>query len=166
MHRPDHPAAPPAGAAATSRWRQRVLVSAGGLALVAIGALLGLMGLIKVQGVIIPLNIQTREGCLANPSLVPPRASCPHQVEAILHYPNGRTEVIRGTPEKVQRRVAVATDQIIAAERWRGLGYLLVATLLVEAGIVAIAWQLVHQRRWRARHAVRPGGDPTSSPAG
>jgi hypothetical protein len=166
MNRPDHPVAPLAEAAPTSGWRRRVLVYAGCLALIAIGALLGLLGLIKVQGAIIPLNIQTREGCLADPSLVPPRASCPHQAEAILHYPNGRTEVIRGTPLQVERRVARATEPIIAAERWRGLGYLLVATLLVEAGIAVIAWQLVRGRRWRSRHVVPPGGEPTSSPAG
>jgi hypothetical protein len=83
---------------------------------------LGLIGLIKVQGGIIPLNIETREGCLADPSLVPPRASCPHQAEAILRYPNGRTEVIRGTPQQIQQRVTRATEPLIAAERWRGLG--------------------------------------------
>ena len=165
MGRPDHPVTSPAGAAPTSGWR-RVLVYVGCLALIAIGALLGLLGLIKVQGAIIPLNIQTREGCLADPSLVPPRDSCPYQAEAILHYPNGRTEVIRGTPQQVERRVARATEPIIAAERWRGLGYLLVATLLVEAGLAVIAWQLLRRRRWRSRRVVRPGGEPTSSPAG
>jgi hypothetical protein len=169
MHHPDQRVAPPpppaAGAAPTSRWRRRVLYSAGCLALIAIGAVLGLIGLIKVQGGIIPLNIETREGCLADPSLVPPRASCPHQAEAILRYPNGRTEVIRGTPQQVQQRVARATEPLIAAERWRGLGYLLVATLLVEAGTAAIAWQLVHRRRQRSRRLARPGGEATSSPA-
>jgi hypothetical protein len=166
MNRPDHPVVPPTGAAPPSGWRRRVLVYAGCLALIAIGALLGLLGLIKVQGGIIPLNIQTREGCLADPSLVPPRASCPHQAEATLHYPDGRTEVIRGTPQQVQRRVARTTDPIITAQRWRGLGYLLVATLLVEAGIAVIAWQLVRRGRWRFRRMVRPGGEPTSSPTG
>ena len=166
MNRPNHPVVSLAGAAATSGWRRRVLVSAGCLALLAIGALLGLLGLIKVQGVVIPLNIQTREGCLADPSLVPPRASCPHQAEATLHYPNGRTEVIRGTPQQVQRRVARATDPVITAERWRGLGYLLVATLLLEAGIAVIAWQLLRRGRRRSRRMARLGGEPTSSPAG
>ncbi len=166
MHRPDQPPAPPARAAPTSRWRRRVFYYTGGLALIVIGALIGLMGLIKVQGVIIPLNIELREGCLADPSLVPPRASCPHEAEAILRYPDGRTEVIRGTPEKVQRRVAVATEPLIAAERWRGLGYLLVAMLLVESGIAAIVWQLVRRGRWRFRRFARPGGEATSSPAG
>jgi hypothetical protein len=155
-----------AEAAPTSGWRRRVFVYAGCLALVAIGALLGLLGLIKVQGGIIPLNVELREGCLTDPSVVAPRASCPHEAEAILHYPNGRTEVIRGTPQQVERRVARATDPIIAAERWRGLGYLLVATLLVEAGIAVTAWQLVRRKRWRSRRVVRPGGEPTSSPAG
>ena len=153
MHRPDQPPAPPARAAPTSRWRRRVFYYTGGLALIVIGALIGLMGLIKVQGVIIPLNIELREGCLADPSLVPPRASCPH-------------EAIRGTPEKIQRRVAVATEPLIAAERWRGLGYLLVAMLLVESGIAAIVWQLVRRGRWRFRRFARPGGEATSSPAG
>jgi hypothetical protein len=74
--------------------------------------------------------------------------------------------VAQGTPEQVQRRVAQATDPVITAERWRGLGYLLVATLLVEAGIAVIAWQLVRRRRRRCRRVVRPGGEPTSSPAG
>jgi hypothetical protein len=166
MNRPDHPVASLAGAAPTSGWRRRVLVYAGCLALIAIGALLGLLGLIKVHGGIIPLNIETREGCLADPSLVPPQASCPYQAEAILHYPNGRTEAIRGTPQQVERHVARATDPIITAERWRGLGYLLVATLLVEAGIAVIAWELVRRRHWRSRRVVRPGGEPTSSPAG
>jgi hypothetical protein len=166
MHRPDQPPAPPARAAPTSRWRRRVFYYTGGLALIVIGALIGLMGLIKVQGVIIPLNIELREGCLADPSLVPPRASCPHEAEAILRYPDGRTEVIRGTPDKVQRRMAVATEPLIAAERWRGLGYLLVAMLLVESGIAAIVWQLVRRGRWRFRRLARPGSEATSSPAG
>jgi hypothetical protein len=122
--------------------------------------------LLKVQGVVIPLNAEMREGCLADPSLVPPRASCPREAEAILRYPDGRTQVIRGTPQQVQRRVARATDRVVAAERWRGLGYLLAATLLVETGIAVIAWQLVRRRHWRSRRVVRPGGEPTSSPAG
>ena len=166
MNRPDSPVASLPGAAPTSGLRRRVLIYAGCLALIAIGALLGLLGLIKVQGAIIPLNIATREGCLADPSLVPPRASCPYQAEAILHYPNGRSEAIRGTPQQVQRRVTQATDSVMTAERWRGLGYLLVATLLVEAGIAAIAWQLVRRRHWRSQRVVRPGGEPTSSPTG
>jgi hypothetical protein len=165
MNHPD-PVASLNGAAPTSGWRRRVLVYAGCLALIAIGALLGLLGLIKVQGVIIPLNVQTREGCLADPSLVPPRASCLQQAEAILRYPNGRAELIRGTPQQVQRRVARVTDKVTAAERSRGLGYLLVATLLVEAGIAVIAWQLVQRGRWRARRVARRGGEPTSSSAG
>lgn len=154
MNHPDHPVASAAGAAPTSGWRRRVLVYAACFALIAIGALLGLLGLIKVQGGIIPLNIQTGEGCLADPSLVPPRASCPHEAEAILRYPNGRTELIRGTPRQVERRVDQATDKVIAAERWRGLGYLLVATLLVEAALAAIAWQLVQRGRWRSRRVA------------
>lgn len=161
MHRPDHPAAPPAGAAASGGWRS-ALVYAGCLALITIGALLGLLGLIKVQGVIIPLDIQTREGCLADPSLVPPQASCPHQAEAILHYPDGHTQVIRGTPQQVHRRMDSAVEAVIAAERRRGVGYLLVAALLVGSGIGAIVWEVVQRRR--ARRVGQPG-DAASSPA-
>jgi hypothetical protein len=150
----------------TSKRGWRVLYYGGCLALIAIGALIGLVGLIKVQGVLIPLNIELREGCLADPSLVDPREPCPHQAEAILRYPDGRTEVIRGTPLKVDRRVARITDKLVAAERSRGLGYLLVATLLVEGGIAAIAWQLVRGRRQRSRRTDQPGRDHASSPAG
>jgi hypothetical protein len=166
MNRPDQQVASAAGAAPTSRWRRRVFYYAGCLALIVIGALIGLLGLIKVQGVIIPVNIELREGCLADPSLVDPRTPCPYEAEAILRYPNGRTEVIRGTPQQVQRRVARTTDPLITAERWRGLGYLLVAMLLVEAGIAAIAWQLLRRGRWRSGRVTRPGGEPTSSSVG
>ena len=84
MHRPDQPPAPPARAAPTSRWRRRVFYYTGGLALIVIGALIGLMGLIKVQGVIIPLNIELREGawptrrwCRPEPRVrMRPRRSC------------------------------------------------------------------------------------------
>jgi hypothetical protein len=154
MNRPDHPVASPAGAAPTSGWRRRVLVYAACLALIAIGVLLGLLGLIKVQGGIIPLNIQTREGCLADPAVVDAQAPCPKQAEAVLEYPDGRTVVIRGAPQEVKRRVDLATEKVVAAERWRGLGYLLVAALLVEAGLAAIAWQLVQRGRWRSRRVA------------
>ena len=100
MNRPDHPVASPAGAAPTSGWRRRVLVYAACLALIAIGVLLGLLGLIKVQGGIIPLNIQTREGCLADPAVVDAQAPCPKQAEAVLEYPDGRTVVIRELPKR------------------------------------------------------------------
>jgi hypothetical protein len=43
--------------------------------------------------------------------------------------------------------VARETNPAVAAQRWRGVGYLLVATLLVGVAIVAIAWQLVGRGR-------------------
>jgi hypothetical protein len=150
MQRPDQSVAPPSGAAPTSRWRRRVL-SAGWAAVIAIvilaGLLAGLIGLIKVQGVIFPLNVHTLEGCLADPAVVDARAPCPKEAEATLEYPDGRTVVIRGTPQEVKRRVDLATDKVIAAERWRGVGYLLAAALLVGSGIAAIVWKLVRRRR-------------------
>jgi hypothetical protein len=125
MHHQDQPAAALPGAAPTSRWRRRVLF-AGWVAFIAIvvltGLITGLIGLIKVQGVIIPLNIHTLEGCLADPSVVDARAPCPQEAEAVLEYPDGHTVVIRGTPQEVKRRVDLATDMVIAAERRRGVG--------------------------------------------
>jgi hypothetical protein len=164
MNRPDHPAVPPAGAAPTGGWRRRVRYT-GGVVLIGVGGLLGLLGLIKVQGVVIPLNIQLREGCLADPARVDPQRPCPKQAEAILRYPNGRTQVIGGTPQQVQRRMDPAVKKVVAAERRRGVGYLLAAALLAGSGITAIVWEVV--RRWprRARPLDQPG-DATSSPAG
>ena len=57
MNRRDHPVTSPAGAAPTSGWR-RVFVYVGCLALIVIGALLGLLGLIKLQAVEYPLNVE------------------------------------------------------------------------------------------------------------
>jgi hypothetical protein len=131
----------------------------------AIGALIGLIGLIKIQGVVYPLNVELREGCLADPSVVAPRASCPHEAEAILHHADGRTEVIQGTPQEVQRRVALATDEVRAAERRRGLGDLLVATLLVGGGIAAFIRALVLRGRRRFGRLDQAGGDTTGSGA-
>jgi hypothetical protein len=158
--------APPPGAAPIRRWPRRVFYYAGCFALIAAGGLIGLIGLLKVQGAEYPLNVEMRQGCLADPSLVPPGASCPHEAEAVLHYPQGRTEVIRGTPQQVERRVARATDRVVAAERWRGLGYLLVATLLVGGGIAAIGWGLVRSGPRRFRQVNQSGGDGAGSPAG
>jgi len=45
-----------------------------------------------------------------------------------------------------------AVDEVVAAERRRGVGYLLLAALLVGSGIAAIVWELV---RRRPRHAKR-----------
>ncbi len=168
MQRPDQPVAPPPGAAATSNWRRRVL-STGWVAFIAIavltGLLTGLIGLLKVQGAIFPLNIHTLESCLADPAVVDARAPCPQQAEAVLEYPDGRTVVIRGAPQEVKRRVQLATQKVVAAERWRGLGYLLVATLLLGSAIAAIVWRVVRHRPGRARRVDQPG-DATSSPAG
>ena len=168
MDSPDQPAASPPAAAATSNWRRRVL-GAGWVAFIAIvvvtGLLSGLIGVIKVQGVIFPLNVHTREGCLADPAVVDARAPCPQQAEAVLEYPGGRTVVIRGAPQEVKRRVDLATEKVVAAQRWPGVGYLLVAVLLVGSGIAAIVWGVVRRRRWHARRVDRPG-DATSSPAG
>jgi hypothetical protein len=58
-----------------------------------------------------------------------------------------------------------AVAKVVAAERWRGVGYLLVATLLVGSGIAAIVWEVVRRRRRRARRGDQPG-DATGSPAG
>jgi hypothetical protein len=55
--------------------------------------------------------------------------------------------------------------KVVAAERWRGLGYLLVAALLVGSGIAAISWKVVRRRPRGARRVDQPG-DATSSPAG
>jgi hypothetical protein len=81
------------------------------------GLLTGFIGSIKVQGVIIPLNIELREGCLRDPALVDPQLPCPKQAEAILRYPDGRTVVIRGTPQQVQRRMDPAVATVVAAAR-------------------------------------------------
>jgi hypothetical protein len=168
MQRSDQPEAPPPGAAPTSKWRRRVLF-AGWVAFIAIivltGLLTGLVGSIKVQGVIIPLNIELREGCLRDPSLVDPQLPCPKQAEAILRYPDGQTVVIRGTPQEVRRRMDPAVEQVVAAERRRGVGYLLVAALLVGSGIGAIVWEAVRRRRRRSRRVDQPG-DAAGSPAG
>jgi hypothetical protein len=129
------------------------------------GLLTGLVGLIKVQGGIIPLNVHTLEGCLADPAVVDARAPCPQEAEAVLEYPDGRTVVIRGAPQEVKRRVDPAVAKVVAAERWRGVGYLLVAALLVGSGIAAIVWEVVRRRRRRARRGDQPG-DATGSPAG
>jgi hypothetical protein len=169
MQHPDPPtAAPGPSAPSTSNWRRRALTG-GWIAIIAIviltGLLTGLIGVIKVQGVIIPLNIELREGCLRDPSLVDPQTPCPKQAEAILRYPNGRTVVIRGTPQQVQRRMDPAVAKVVAAERRRGVGYLLVAALLVGSGIAAIVWEAVRRRRRRTRRVNQPG-DAASSPAG
>jgi hypothetical protein len=168
MQRPDQPVAPPPGATSTSKLRRRAL-DAGWIAFIAIviltGLLTGLVGLIKVQGEIIPLNIETREGCLRDPALVDPQLPCPMEAEAILRYPDGRTVVIRGTPQEVDQRMDPAVAKVVAAERWRGLGYLLVAALLVGSGIAAISWKVVRRRPRGARRVDQPG-DATSSPAG
>jgi hypothetical protein len=168
MQRPDQPVAPPPEAAPTTRWRRRAL-DAGWVAVIAVvivtGLLTGFIGSIKVQGVIIPLNIELREGCLRDPALVDPQLPCPKQTEAILRYPDGRTVVIKGTPQQVQRRMDPAVAKVVAAERRRGVGYLLVAALLVGSGIAAIVWEVVRRRRRRTRHVNQPG-DAASSPAG
>jgi hypothetical protein len=165
---PDQPAAPPPRAAPTSTWRRRVL-AAGWVVVVAIvaltGLLAGLVGAIKVQAAEYPLNVELREGCLADPALAEPQAPCPKQAEAILRYPDGRTEVIRGTPQQVQRRVDLAVEEVVAAERRRGVGYLLVAALLVASGIAAVVWKVVRRRPRRAR-PMDQAGDATGSPAG
>lgn len=166
MNPPGQPVTPPAEAASTVGWRRRVIFYISCVVLIAVGVLIGLIGVIKVKGVEYPLNVETREGCLADPSLVTPWASCPHEAEAILRHPDGRTEVIRGTPQQVKRRVAQVTDQVVAAQRWRGVGYLLVATLLVGVGVAAIAWRLVGRGPRLFRASDQPGGDATSSPAG
>jgi hypothetical protein len=105
--------------------RRRAL-DAGWIAFIAIviltGLLTGLVGLIKVQGEIIPLNIETREGCLRDPALVDPQLPCPMEAEAILRYPDGRTVVIRGTPQEVDQRMDPAVAKVVAAERWRAWG--------------------------------------------
>jgi hypothetical protein len=54
-----------------------------------------------------------------------------------------------------------AVDEVVAAERWRGVGY-----LLVGSGIAAIVWEVVRRRRWRARRFDHPGGDATRAPVG
>jgi hypothetical protein len=90
---------------------------------------------------------------------------CPQEAEAILQYPDGRTVVIQGTPQEVQRRMDRAVDAVVVAERWRGVGYLLVATLLVGGGIAAILWKVVRRRPQRPRRLDQPGGQATSSPA-
>jgi hypothetical protein len=168
MQRPDQPAAPPPGAAPTSRWRRRVR-SAGWVVFIAVvslaGLLTGLIGLVKVQGVSFPLNVHTVEGCLADPVVVDARAPCPKQAEAVLEYPDGRTVVITGTPQEVKRRVDLATEKVVAAERWRGLGYLGVAALLVGSGIAAIVWEVVRRRPRRTRRTGQ-SGDAAGSPVG
>lgn len=129
------------------------------------GLLIGLIGLIKVQGESFPLNGHMLEGCLADPAVVDARAPCPKQAEAVLEYPDGRTVVIKGTPEEVKRRVDLATAKVVLAERWRGLGYLLMAALLVGGGIAVIVWKVVRRRPRRAKQLGQPG-DTAGSPAG
>jgi hypothetical protein len=165
MNRPDQPVAGPQVPAPIGSWRRRLLY-AGCLALIAVGALVGLMGSIKLQAVTFPLNIEMREGCLADPSLVDPRAPCPHEAEAILRYRDGRTEVIKGAPQEVERRVTRATEPVVAAERRSGLVYLVVATLLLGGGIAAIAQDLRRHGPRRSRHLDRTSRDGRSSPAG
>jgi len=97
--------------------------------------------------------------------VVDPQLPCPKEAEAILRYPDGRTVVIRGTPQEVDQRMDRAVARVVAAERWRGLGYLLVAALLVGSGIAAIFWKVVHRRPRGARRVDQPG-DATRSPAG
>jgi hypothetical protein len=150
QQQPDPSAASSPEIASTGTW-QRVFCQAGCVALIAIGAVFGFIGLLKIQAVEYPLNIEMRAGCLADPSLRSPGAPCPHEAEAILHYPDGRSELVRGAPQQVERRVTQATQKVIAAERWRGVGYLLVTTLLVGSGIAAIAWRWARRRRWRSR---------------
>ncbi len=130
------------------------------------GLLTGLVGLIKVQGGIFPLNREIREGCLADPSLVDPQLPCPKEAEAILRYPDGRTVVIGGSPQEVQRRMDRAVDEVMAAERRRGVGYLLVAALLVGSGMAAIVWKVVRRRRRRASRVDQLGSRGANSPAG
>jgi hypothetical protein len=126
------------------------------------GLLTGLIGVIKVQAVTIPLNIELREGCLADPSLVDPQTPCPKQAQATLRYHDGHTVLIRGTPQQVQRRMDRAVDEVAAAERWRGVGYLLVAALLIGSGIAAIVFDLVRRRPWRTRRIGQQRGEATS----
>jgi hypothetical protein len=165
MYRLGQPAAAAPGATPTSRWRRRAL-NTGWVAVIATvvltGLLTGLIGVIKVQAVIIPLNIELREGCLADPSLVDPQARCPKEGEATLRYHDGHTVVIRGTPQEVQRRIDRAVDEVVVAERWRGVGYLLVAALLIGSGIAAIVFDLVRRRPWRTRLIGQPRGEATS----
>jgi hypothetical protein len=165
MNRPDPPVARPQAPAPIGSWRRRLLY-AGCLALIATGVLAGLLGSIKLQAVTFPLNVEMREGCLADPSLVDPRAPCPHEAEAVLRYPDGRTEVIRGTPKEVKRRVTRATEPVVAAERRSGLVYLVVATLLLGGGIAAIARDLRRRGPRPSRHPDRTSGDGLSSRAG
>lgn len=112
-----------------------------------------------------PLNIELREGCLADPPLADAQNPCPRQTEAILRYPDGPIVVIRGTPQEVRRRVDRAVDEVVAAEPRRGVGYLLLAAVLVGSGIAAIGWKAVRRRPRHARRLDHPG-DTTSSPAG
>ena len=62
-------------------------------------------------------------------------------------------------------RLNLAVEKVVAAERRRGVGYLLAAALLVGSGIAAIVWKMVRRRPRRTRPMDQPG-NATSSPAG
>jgi hypothetical protein len=76
MHRPDRSAASPPGAAPTSRWRRRILY-AGCLAPDRQRRPDRAHGSAQGPRVECQLNVELREGCLADPSVVAPRALCP-----------------------------------------------------------------------------------------
>lgn len=54
--------------------------------------------LIKVQGDTMPLHIELREGCLADPSLADAQTPCPWRAEAILRYPTSPPSLSRALP--------------------------------------------------------------------
>jgi hypothetical protein len=54
-----------------------------------------------------------------------------------------------------------AVDEVVAVERWRGVGY-----LLVGSGIAAIVWEVVHRRRWRTRRLTTLVATPPARPSG
>jgi hypothetical protein len=59
-----------------------------------------------------------------------------------------------------------AVSEVIAAERRRGVGYLIAVTLLVGSGSAAIAWAVVHGWPRRSGRPAQPGGQDTGLPAG